>query len=144
MSNDPLALFGVTALSPHFFPRWYLPFVSQAKLARFGEALFPRVTGASSGGAAELRAARVTGSALDADPIDGVDLRPGVPRIVNQCPPQGELGAYRRHGNMSAVAGHQLHHEVPRGLLLIGEQLPVLPVGGELVVYISVFGQVLR
>jgi hypothetical protein len=45
---------------------------------------------------------------------------------------------------VTAVSGHQLHHEVPVSLLLVGEQLAVLLVGGELVVYIAVFGQVLR
>jgi hypothetical protein len=45
---------------------------------------------------------------------------------------------------MASVAGHQLHHEVPGSLLLIGEKVPVLRVGGELDVYVSVFGEVLR
>jgi hypothetical protein len=67
-----------------------------------------------------------------------MDLHPSVPRIVNQRPPQGELRAYRRHGKMTGVAGHQLHHHVFLGLLLIGKELPVLLVEFELVVYIAV------
>jgi len=39
---------------------------------------------------------------------------------------------------MTGVAGHQLHHHVFLGLLLIGKELPVLLVEFELVVYIAV------
>ncbi len=45
---------------------------------------------------------------------------------------------------MTGVAGHQLHHHVFLGLLLIGKELAVLLVEFELVVYISVISQVLR
>jgi hypothetical protein len=45
---------------------------------------------------------------------------------------------------MTGVAGHQLHHHVFLGLLLIGKELPVLLVEFELVVYIAVISQVLR
>jgi sugar phosphate isomerase/epimerase len=44
--------------------------------------------------AAELRPACITGSTLDAKSKDRMNLHPSVPRIVNQRPPQGELGAY--------------------------------------------------
>jgi len=134
----------MTTLSLHLLIGWYLAFVATAKFAGLSEALFSWVTGGFPRGTPKLGPACITGVALHAKPVDGMNLHPSVPRIVDQRSPQGELGAYRRQGKMAAVAGHQLHHEVPVSLLLVGEQLPVLLVRSKLVVYIAVFGQVLR
>jgi len=134
----------MTTLSLHLLIGWYLAFVATAKFAFLSKALFSWVTGAVSRSTPKLGPACITGAALHAKPIDGMNLRPSVSRIVNQRSPQGELGAYRRHGKMTTIAGHQLHHEVPVSLLLIAEQLAVLLVRSKLVVYIAVFGQVLR
>jgi hypothetical protein len=45
---------------------------------------------------------------------------------------------------MAGVAGHDLHHQVARGLLLIGEQILILRIRSELVVYVSIICMVLR
>jgi hypothetical protein len=39
---------------------------------------------------------------------------------------------------MARIAGHDLHYQVTRGLLLIGEQILILRIRSELVMYVSV------
>ena len=121
-----------------------MPFVSGANPASLGATGLSCVTGAFSRITPKLGPACITGSVLDANSEDGMNLVPSVFNIVNQRPPQGELGTHRQCGKMPGVAGHQLNHHVPVSLLLIGEQVPILRVGGELVVYISVVRNIRR
>src|ERR671916_1983795 len=71
-------------------------------------------------------------------------LGPSMPRIIDPRSYQTQVAANRQYRKMAGIAGHQLHHQVIRGLLLIGEQVLVLRVYPELVVYISVLRKVLR